>query len=1137
MGTDLKRKLAVGLVVVVVGTVVGGLPVSAAIVAGPFAPLTPVQPDATIAVSGQADRTENITFNIVDQTDNDSATITKPIESRQFYVEIDLGELELTGGNGRLDDGQVVLAAEQAAVFTTPEGQDTFTVDSGIDRAAFIVTGGPVTRQGGETLTIRYSANDTHSPAARIKLTGGPSGTVINESVRTGAGRTAELSVPTDVRSGTYDLELVVTDAAKNRKSVTLPGAVTIDNEVHSLSAANSSQVIPPEGNLTVVGTASSTAEDVTFRIHNPKGNHTASVTKSINSTNFTVEIDLAAVTSSGSDDVLSPGKRTLSAVQGGESSSSGISGSDDGDSVSAADATSNFTIDAGIENVTLVGQSGARERRSGQAVTLQYTAVDEHFRSAKLVVENTSAEPILNRSVEAGVGRSTEFVIPPDAPDGRYRAVLTVADAAGNTETSVRANEVVVDNVVRTVSVGDGDAVVPPGGSVSLKGTASSSTGTIRIQISDPTDNDSATLTRPLDSGEFNLTANLSRLDFDGGDGELDSGTARVVARQGLSFSTASANTTFVVDSGIGAATIDSPTTDSATSMQTPRSVTIHYTATDPHFEAARLVLDGGPDGALRNVSVASGLNQSTSLDLPSTTAPGLYDLSLWVRDDAGNVETTTQPGAIRIMDNAGGSGGGGGGGGDGLSSSDTRRTGEIPSDEIDRFVSVSETVDVTHAERAAVGHDEQSKSHTATFSADSRVHSVTFDRPAVGVLTVVDLSGRPDQVDPVPGRAIAVTRIEIPDLISTIPFTVTKRVSLERVNSEDVAPADLVITRYTGEEWRVLDTELVTVTDEDVILEAESERASVFAVTAMQELNASFAVEPTTPERGEEVVLRSTTARSLYGEVSNVSWTVNGRTLSGSKVVARVNDSATLAVNLTVRTVGGRTASERRTIRVAGQEQAVNTRTETTNRDVEVEEAPTETEAAVSPLASYDLNGLPSLPAVIFAVLLGTEIFYRVQRWLNSIGSSLKQGQQIGGVDIYPWIVWLPLIALLSTSFGYRAQRKLVSWYEYVKMWLSQRVKDSTQTTLRQHHGMVLDRKILTLTSDRKKEVRAQTRRLFLYSAGLILPAVIVGIVITVFAAPFLPIRAGVFYATTLIFILALAYLQQDRWVMPNS
>ncbi len=114
------------------------------------------------------------------------------------------------------------------------------------------------------------------------------------------------------------------------------------------------------------------------------------------------------------------------------------------------------------------------------------------------------------------------------------------------------------------------------------------------------------------------------------------------------------SGSTTVSKDVSINTASIDSPTSDSPTTVGTTKSLTVDYNAQDTNFDTAtvKLLADDGTELASKQVQ-SGGSGLSATFDLSSSgedIGAGTYDIALVVTDTGSNSKTVTETDAVTV-------------------------------------------------------------------------------------------------------------------------------------------------------------------------------------------------------------------------------------------------------------------------------------------------------------------------------------------------------------------------------------------------------------------------------------------------------------------------------------------------------
>lgn len=148
-----------------------------------------------------------------------------------------------------------------------------------------------------------------------------------------------------------------------------------------------------------------------------------------------------------------------------------------------------------------------------------------------------------------------------------------------------------------------------------------------------------------------------------------------------------------------------------------------------------------------------------------------------------------------------------------------------------------LGDDADVTNKETADIETDLDAGTSSATFDATSNIESITFSDTADGETTTRNVDGVPEQTGTPPGAAVSLTQITVPEDVRDTAATLSLRVSSDQLNDLDASADDLVAYRHADGEWQTLETEVVSESDNEIMIEAETPGFSYFAVSTAEE------------------------------------------------------------------------------------------------------------------------------------------------------------------------------------------------------------------------------------------------------------------------------------------------------------
>ena len=276
-----------------------------------------------------------------------------------------------------------------------------------------------------------------------------------------------------------------------------------------------------------------------------------------------------------------------------------------------------------------------------------------------------------------------------------------------------------------------------------------------------------------------------------------------------------------------------------------------------------------------------------------------------------------------------------------------------------------VEEVGQPTNVESVAPAVDADAGQAVATFETAESVESVALDTTeAVGDVTVSDLDPETADVEPAPGRAVALQDISVPSEAEDTAATIRFRVSADRLDEAGTTAENLRAFRLNDGDWQRLETSVAEETDAGVVLEADTPGFSVFAVSAVEPPTGEITLNPETVTAGEAVSLSGAQSADPDGEIEAYEWSVDGRTLTGETVTTSLDAPGEYTVELVVTDDAGETDTVTATLVVEAADTATpepEPDTATPAPDVESPSGPVE-----------EPGGFDTLPVVVVAVVL---------------------------------------------------------------------------------------------------------------------------------------------------------------------
>ena len=205
--------------------------------------------------------------------------------------------------------------------------------------------------------------------------------------------------------------------------------------------------------------------------------------------------------------------------------------------------------------------------------------------------------------------------------------------------------------------------------------------------------------------------------------------------------------------------------------------------------------------------------------------------------------------------------------------------------------------------------------------FTDATDVESVTWsDREIDGTVTATAYTTPPEAVGAAPGAMLSLSQISVPDEGQDGPATVQFSLQSDQLDDVDASADDLQVYHFADGEWAQLETDLIeTDSDDDILVQAEVDSFSYFAVSAVSEPNAEFTVEPTELDTETPVVINGSSSTTAYGEIVAYDWTIDEATASGETIETNFTDPGTVEIQLTVENDAGETATATQSVSIA--------------------------------------------------------------------------------------------------------------------------------------------------------------------------------------------------------------------------
>ena len=205
--------------------------------------------------------------------------------------------------------------------------------------------------------------------------------------------------------------------------------------------------------------------------------------------------------------------------------------------------------------------------------------------------------------------------------------------------------------------------------------------------------------------------------------------------------------------------------------------------------------------------------------------------------------------------------------------------------------------------------------------FTNATDVESVTWsDREINGTVTATAYTTPPETVGAAPGAMLSLSQISVPDEGQDGPATVQFSLQPHQLDDVDASAEDLHVYHFADGEWTQLETTLIeTDADDEIVVQAEVDHFSYFAVSAVSEPIAEFTVEPAEPDAEAPVVVDAADSTTTYGEIVAYDWMIDGSEASGETVETEFTEPGTVEIELTVENDAGETATTTQSVSVS--------------------------------------------------------------------------------------------------------------------------------------------------------------------------------------------------------------------------
>jgi hypothetical protein len=359
-----------------------------------------------------------------------------------------------------------VNVTDNASNYNVSTQADAVIVDDTIDTASISspTSGSPIVNQSNDSVPVTYSAQDAEFNQTTINITNGSTEVASGTFENNATDNSVSLDLDANLTDGTYHLIANVTDNVSNYNVVNESDAVIVNDSVTSVSVAASDTPAKPSDTIAVSGTTSSDADDVTFQITDPNDADTATVTKSISSTSYSVSIDLGSLTfDSGENDGLDAGTATLNAQQE--------------PSYSSADASTTFDVElAAVSDANISSYDGTNTN-----VTIEF---GQAINTSQVVTSDVTFDPDdagKEASALYGTGDSTDSITA-EFSSKLYTGDSPVVEVNGTNITDISTDNATVHTVQLNLSTTGPHFVSVPeqANSIQLSAIDTSNVGTV---------------------------------------------------------------------------------------------------------------------------------------------------------------------------------------------------------------------------------------------------------------------------------------------------------------------------------------------------------------------------------------------------------------------------------------------------------------------------------------------------------------------------------------------------------------------------------------------------------------------------------------------------------------------------------
>ncbi|WP_435099827.1 PKD domain-containing protein [Halorubrum sp. N11] len=226
-----------------------------------------------------------------------------------------------------------------------------------------------------------------------------------------------------------------------------------------------------------------------------------------------------------------------------------------------------------------------------------------------------------------------------------------------------------------------------------------------------------------------------------------------------------------------------------------------------------------------------------------------------------------------------------------------------------------------VTGSDDQEVRSDDDFGISQVRFTNATAVESITWSTTDItGTVTATEYTTPPADIGAAPGAMISLSEISGSTVNDTDPSTIQFALQTSQLTEINASADELRIYHFVEGEWTALETTVVETDDDDVVVvQADPESLSYFAVSAVSEPTAEFTVTPTDLDTETPVVIDASSSTTSYGDLVTYDWVIDGTTASGETVETNFTDAGTVEIELTVENDAGETDTTTQSVSVA--------------------------------------------------------------------------------------------------------------------------------------------------------------------------------------------------------------------------